>query len=511
MDHTQASEMSELVIHMSENINIQIQPNNFEYDIFTLVKAFYPEGQVNVLKDAEASEAGTANLNIKNEESFADRCDELLQVSFSDSKLEVSFAGKNKAADIDYSDRPETKNILKRTLYDLLSEHTGITLPWGTLTGIRPVRMPLNMMEQGHSRLEAENFLRETYYVSPEKIKLSCDVAQLEIETLKDIDYKQGYSLYVGIPFCPTICLYCSFTSFTADKWEGYMDQYLDTVEKELKALSGQFNREPDTIYIGGGTPTVLSPERMHRLLCCIEDNFDISRVREFTVEAGRPDTITEAKLRVLREHGITRISINPQTMNQKTLDLIGRRHSVEDISATYHLAKDLGFENINMDLIVGLPGENIEDVRNTLKQVIALNPENVTIHSLAVKRAARLNLFKDKYQEMGMINNSQIMGLTEELLGEAGYRPYYLYRQKNMAGNFENVGYSKPGFEGVYNILIMEEKQTIAACGAGSSTKKVFPDGERIERYINPKDIKTYLDKIDEIIDKKRQLLEEE
>lgn len=489
---------------MSDRIQIQIIPNNFEYDIYTLVKAFYPSADIEVLnEDNSGEELITTSENIENE------CKSLITVKFFDNELIVEYKGESRTAVIDYGDRKSTKNVLKQELYILLSKVSGITLPWGTLTGIRPVRIPLTMMENGEDRNTIEKHLRETYFMTPDKIQLSCDVAELEMNILKGVDYKNGYSLYVGIPFCPTICLYCSFSSFTADKWEPYLDEYLDTVEKELQFYSSVTNKAPDSIYIGGGTPTILNPTRLERLFNMIEKYFDVSKVHEFSFEAGRPDTIDEDKLKVLRNHGISRISINPQTMNQKTLDLIGRRHTVEDIVDRFEMARRLGFDNINMDLIVGLPGEGAAEVEETMKRVLALDPENITIHSLAIKRATRLNLFKEEYEQLGMINNQEIMDMTLKYVEEASLYPYYLYRQKNMAGNLENVGYAKRGYEGLYNILIMEEKQTILACGAGSSTKRVFPDGERIERVVNPKDIKTYLTKIDEIIEKKRILLE--
>ena len=245
----------------------------------------------------------------------------------------------------------------------------------------------------------------------------------------------------------------------------------------------------------------------MDRLLTKIEDCFDRSYLKEFTVEAGRPDSITREKLEVLRKHGISRISINPQTMNQSTLDIIGRRHTVEQTVEAFHLARELGFDNINMDLIVGLPGEEYEQVEHTMKEVTALDPDSITVHSLAVKRAARLNMFKDQYKEMTFTNNQQIMEMTARYAYQAGHSPYYLYRQKNMAGNFENVGYAKPDSAGIYNILIMEEKQSILALGAGATSKKV--SGELIERTENVKDIKNYVERIDEMIERKRLLME--
>ena len=286
-------------------------------------------------------------------------------------------------------------------------------------------------------------------------------------------------------------------------------------MEKELDFTAQKFyHKKLNSIYIGGGTPTTLEPYQLDRLIRKIKCSFDLKDCLEFTVEAGRPDSITREKLEVLRKNGITRISVNPQTMKQQTLDIIGRHHTVEDTIESFKLARELGFDNINMDLIMGLPEENIDDVRHTMEVIKELKPDNVTIHSLAVKRAARLTIFKDRYQDMQMINTQEHMSVCEEYCKELGLLPYYLYRQKGMAGNMENVGYAREGKAGVYNILIMEEKQTIVACGAGSSTKRVWaeanPDGtHRIERCENVKDVRLYIDRIDEMIDRKRKLFE--
>ena len=267
--------------------------------------------------------------------------------------------------------------------------------------------------------------------------------------------------------------------------------------------------RTLDTVYFGGGTPTSLSAEELDQLLTKIENTFDLSTVKEYTVEAGRPDSITEDKLRTLRAHGITRISINPQTMKQATLDIIGRFHTVEHVKEQFRLARELGFDNINMDLIIGLPKEDLEDVRQTMEQVKELAPDSVTVHSLAIKRAAKLNMFKEKYANLKIENTQEMIDVTEEYSRGMGLVPYYLYRQKNMAGNFENVGYATPGKECIYNILIMEEKQTIVACGAGTTTKVVFPKENRLERVENVKDVALYIERIDEMIERKEKMLE--
>ena len=295
------------------------------------------------------------------------------------------------------------------------------------------------------------------------------------------------------------------------------MDSYLDALEREIEFAAVKFaGRHLNSIYIGGGTPTTLEPYQLDRLIRKIKCSFDLSDCLEFTVEAGRPDSITYEKLKVLRQHGISRISINPQTMKQETLKLIGRHHTVEQTVESFHMARELGFDNINMDLIMGLPEETLDDVRRTMEQVAELAPDNLTVHSLALKRAARLNMFKEDYKDYKIINTQEHMDLVADCAAQMGLFPYYLYRQKGMAGNLENVGYAKEGMAGVYNVLIMEEKQTIVACGAGASTKRVWtepnPDGtHRIERAENVKDVAQYIARIDEMIERKKKLFAEE
>ena len=265
-----------------------------------------------------------------------------------------------------------------------------------------------------------------------------------------------------------------------------------------------------DTVYIGGGTPTTLEAEQLDRLIRNLKEIFDFSTVKEFTVEAGRADSITREKLEGLKKYGVTRISVNPQTMHDKTLQLIGRRHTVGQAVDAYHMARELGFDNINMDIILGLPGEDEADVAETIRQIEALSPDSLTVHSLAIKRASRLRRYMDEHQVFSIHNTDETMRMAAEGARTLSMQPYYLYRQKNMSGNFENVGYARDGKYGIYNILIMEELQTIVALGAGSITKRVFPDG-RIERCDNVKDVALYIEKIDEMMERKQKLFAEE
>ena len=481
-------------------IAVQLNKRDFEYDIHSLIRAFYPGMDVPVYQEAEPHPEGWEKKLV------VDYQPDKITLVFQDSDGQI-LAKREQQVEYE-ADRKATKNVLKSMLYELLRDYTGQDIPWGNLTGIRPTKIPMALLEQGWKNTEIADYMRKTYYTSNEKTALSIMIANRERHILKDINYEDGYSLYVGIPFCPSICLYCSFSSSPLSVWKNKVDTYLDALCKEIEACARIYrNRKLDTIYMGGGTPTTLEPYQMDRLLTKIEECFDRSYLKEFTVEAGRPDSITREKLEVLRKHGISRISINPQTMNQSTLDIIGRRHTVEQTVEAFHLARELGFDNINMDLIVGLPGEEYEQVEHTMKEVTALDPDSITVHSLAVKRAARLNMFKDQYKEMTFTNNQQIMEMTARYAYQAGHSPYYLYRQKNMAGNFENVGYAKPDSAGIYNILIMEEKQSILALGAGATSKKV--SGELIERTENVKDIKNYVERIDEMIERKRLLME--
>lgn len=505
-------------------IYVKLNKGNFEYDIHSLVKAFYPAQEVTVTAEEkkpdeavlfwlyveyldETSDPGRITFRFKGESKVTGESNPSEGELQEDSDEDELYG----EIEVNHGDRRDTKNRLKQKLYELLCTFSGQTLPWGTLTGIRPTKIPMAMLEEGKSRTEIEAYMRETYFASREKIDLSIEVAERELSLLQNIDYENGYSLYVGIPFCPSTCLYCSFTSYPVTKWEGRMDEYMDALCKELDFVAASCSKKVlNTIYIGGGTPTSLNPEQLHRMITKLEESFDFSHLLEFTVEAGRPDSITREKLQVLRDHNISRISINPQTMKQATLDLIGRRHTVKQTIDSFKLAREMGFDNINMDLIIGLPEETIEDVRDTMEQLAELKPDNLTVHSLAVKRAARLRMNREEYQDLHMENTWETIALTADYAKKMGMHPYYLYRQKNMAGNFENVGYAKEDCDGLYNILIMEEKQTIMAVGAGASTKFVFDHGKRIERVENVKDITNYLERTDEMIERKQREMEE-
>ena len=485
-------------------LQVRLDQQQYEYDIHSLVKAFYPTEDVKVEVENRAGiELDRHTIGIA------------FMGGTAQDETVITILNQD-GMPREYRQKTGDKDDFKKFLYQSLSDFTGKELPWGNLTGIRPTKLPMGMFEEGKSEEEILSWLKDRHLVSEEKALLSIDIAKRERKILSELNYDNGYSLYIGIPFCPTTCLYCSFTSYPLCVWKNRIGDYLQALFREIEFTGEAMkDRELDTVYIGGGTPTTLEPEHLAKLLAKIRETFDFSHVKEFTVEAGRADSITREKLEVLKEYGVGRISVNPQTMHDKTLKLIGRQHTVAQVEEAFHLARELGFDNINMDLILGLPQEDINDVRNTMEQLKALDPDNITIHSLAIKRAARLNIFKDHYKDMQMINTQEHMDLCAEYCRDMGLSPYYLYRQKGMAGNMENVGYAKEGKAGVYNILIMEEKQTIMALGAGATTKFVLPEhnddgSQRIERVENVKDVKNYLERIDEMIDRKIRKMEE-
>ena len=469
-------------------ISLLLEDMTFEQDIRELLMAFYPEEKyIYTNEDVFLSlflskKSIEYNIKIKSEDNV---------LEFSSPLRETKF---------------DTKNDLKRNIYINLLKLGNKELPWGTLTGIRPTKIVMEMLENDMSLEDIKKHLKEVYLVSDKRIKLCTDTAKNEFNILKKIDYKNGYSLYIGIPFCPTRCLYCSFTSYSIAQWKKDTDTYVEALCKELLAVSKMYKgKKLQTIYMGGGTPTSLEGYQLSKILNVVKKNFDLSNLLELTVEAGRPDSITREKLEALKAAGVDRISINPQTMQQKTLDLIGRHHTIEDIFESYKLAREVGFENINMDFIIGLNGETLEDIIDSFTKVKSFAPESITIHSLALKRAARLNT-ENKREIMDNNLILSMINTATDTCADLGLEPYYLYRQKNMAGNLENIGFSKPGKECLYNILIMEEKQTIIACGAGTSSKIVFGDG-RIERIENVKDPKLYIERLDEMIMRKESM----
>lgn len=403
-------------------------------------------------------------------------------------------------------DEIREKNAGKKYIYETLSLKTGKIPDWGILTGVRPVKLAGEIITSKGSVRKAGMILQSEYLVSNEKTNLLIDIFKLQQKTeLKS--NKNAVGLYIGIPFCPSRCLYCSFPANSAEP--NKIKTYMTALFQEIRYVSSEMERlglYPDTIYIGGGTPTTLNADELNELLGVIGQSFDMRSVSEYTVEAGRPDTVTESKLARIMENGVDRISINPQSMKQKTLHAIGRNHTPEDIEKAFGLAQAAGIPIINADLIAGLPGESKDDFIYSVEKMINLRPENLTVHTLSVKRASRLKEMDELYSYRQGEEVGAMLDQARKMLASAGYGPYYLYRQKQMAGNFENVGYALPGTENLYNIRIMEENQTIIALGAGGISKVWYPDENRLERTSNVSNYEVYIQRIDEMLQRKKK-----
>jgi len=400
------------------------------------------------------------------------------------------------------------RQYVKLSMFDALVRATGFTPTWGALTGIRPTKLVNTLLKSGMTREQAVARLTGFYRASREKAELAAEIAGRERAVIEK-GPADGYSLYIGIPFCPTRCVYCSFTSFPIAKYANRISAYLDALEKEAAFVAQSKSGTPQTLYIGGGTPTSLPAADLERLFDIIGEYFDIGRLAEFSVEAGRPDTLDGEKLALLKRRGAGRISVNPQTMHDATLTRIGRNHTVRQFLDTFRAAREAGHDNINIDLILGLPGERAEHVRSTFERVAPLSAENVTVHTLAVKRAAIINQGENEIERLDLAGAGEMermLAVSREAMKTADMYPYYMYRQKNMIGNFENVGYCKPGRECVYNVEIMQEERPVIALGAGGATKLVDRAAGRIERVFNVYDAELYISRIDEMIERKRR-----
>ncbi len=395
-------------------------------------------------------------------------------------------------------------------LYRLLEEITGVHPKWGVLTGIRPVKLIQRRIDQGIPREEIFREFREELLVSEEKLRLAFATQEKEHAILSR-NTPDSFSLYISIPFCPSRCLYCSFVSHSIEKTYKLMDSYIDRLCQEI-AHTAQVARQCGlrlrTVYFGGGTPTSITAGQLRRLTDCVAAHFDLSQLWEYTIEAGRPDTITREKLQVIREAGVTRISINPQTFNDGVLRFVGRKHPASAVVDCYQMARELGFDNINMDIIAGLPTDTLGSFRQTVEKLIALRPENITVHTLSVKRSADLS--GEKAVDLAALTGdvAGMVDYSQRRLMQSGYAPYYLYRQRNILDNLENTGYCIPGKEGLYNVYIMDETHTILACGAGAVSKLRQPGGPDIKRLYNFKYPYEYIDRFEEILERKNEAL---
>ncbi len=481
-------------------ITLILQGHPFAYEMENLCRVFFPSQRILVQEQLPAD--GDAVVTSLREEGGEVTVTARLVREGEEKALSHTIS-----AAAGYGERQRQMGVL---LYRLLSEQLGTYPQWGILTGVRPIKLFRGLcQEQGEEA--AVQIFRDQLLVSPEKTALSLQTARAQQKILS-VSGPRSFSLYLSIPFCPSRCSYCSFVSQSVERAKKLIQPYVDLLVKEIAItarIADQLGLKLETVYVGGGTPTTLSPEQLRVMIGAVRQNFNMDTVREFTVEAGRPDTITAEKLAALREGGVSRISINPQTLNDTVLEQIGRRHTAQQTFESFALARDAGFGNINMDTIAGLPGDTPESFAETFRKLDALRPESITVHTLAQKRASFLNQREDMPGPGDSAAAAEKMvAVAERTLSGAGYAPYYLYRQSKMLGNLENVGWSLPGFESWYNVYMMEETHTVLACGAGAVTKLKAPRGEKIERIFNFKYPYEYNSRFDEMAHRKEQVV---
>lgn len=474
---------------------------DFKYETEAILKLFFPLRHFSFFYDGDEIVPDEDGDNIE------------ISVTGTEVSVKISlgnggYSEDNVTTDLEKFTKNEAEYQSCRMLFLMLRKLTGISPEWGSITGIRPVKKVNALMNEGFSKEDIREKLKEKYFISDRKFELAYLTAATQKHALDTLD-KRSCSLYISIPFCPSRCIYCSFVSHSIDtpNAKKLVPLYVDKLCDELK-ITADIMRETglslDTIYIGGGTPSSLSAEQLEKVMKAVKNCFDISDIREYTVEAGRCDTITADKLKVIKAQGATRISVNPQTMNDSVLSAIGRRHDSEGVVKAFRLAREIGFDNINMDTIAGLPTDTPEGFKNTIERLIDLDPEEITVHTLTLKRSA--NLFREE-DMVSDENIEEMVNFSFDRLTSAGYLPYYLYRQKNTLKNLENVGYAKAGKESLYNIYIMEEAQTILACGASGSTKLYDPETGKISRVFNYKYPYEYISRFDKMCEKKSEI----
>lgn len=469
-------------------INIGLNDLKYRYDVYQMFNIYFP------LNELKFPEEGDYDYIVNIE---ADK------VLFKASNLELS---ENIEENI--------KDSIKKVIFKGLREITKDIYPWGTLVGIRPSKIALKLLNEGKSEDEIIKYFYDKHIASEEKAKLCIDVAKLE-EKFVNVN-NEKIAIYIGMAFCPTRCLYCSFASNPIGGNKKLVTPYLNALSHEIEKIKEYVDKKNlaiETVYFGGGTPTAVSNEEFEEVMERIYNSFVRNReIIEFTVECGRPDSITREKLETMKKYEVSRISINPQTMNDETLKLIGRNHSVEDVKEKFNMARELGFKDINMDMIIGLPGEGYKEALNTAREIKKLKPDSLTVHGLSLKRGSRLYENFILKKGLGIKNQDEITKMyneSKELSKELNLKPYYMYRQKNMVGNMENIGYAKEGKECIYNMQMIEDTQTIIALGADAVSKVVFKDENRIERFPNVKDVREYVNRIDEMIEGKIKLLD--
>lgn len=475
-------------------MNLYVKNHNFHFELENLTRLFFPNEKITVIRDfsepqppyiyTEVSDKITISVNIG---------------SFNKSETAVK-----KLTDDD------NELVSAQLLYKLLCDFTGLTQPWGILTGVRPVKLLRRLAEESNEEQAVKKFEKD-FFVSNEKIALSRETEHNERKIL-ELSKPESFSLYVGIPFCPSRCSYCSFVMASIERAEKLIEPYTKLLCEEIKQtaeISNKLGLRLETVYFGGGTPTTLSAEQLDTVLRTVNNSFDMSTCREFTVEAGRPDTIDIAKLFALKENKVDRISINPQTVNDEVLKTIGRKHTAQQFFDAFELARKCGFDNINTDLIAGLPTDTPESFKNSLDSIVRLNAECITVHTLCMKRASRLTTEGVTLDLQQARDAREMLAYTQNILGQNEYIPYYMYRQSRMVGNLENVGWSKKGFESLYNVYVMDETHTILACGSGGVTKLKRNNPDYLERIFNFKYPYEYIDRFDELIQRKSGIMQ--
>ncbi len=475
-------------------MNLYVKNHNFHFELENLTRLFFPNEKITVIRDfsepqppyiyTEVSDKITISVNIG---------------SFNKSETAVK-----KLTDDD------NELVSAQLLYKLLCDFTGLTQPWGILTGVRPVKLLRRLAEESNEEQAVKKFEKD-FFVSNEKIALSRETEHNERKIL-ELSKSESFSLYVGIPFCPSRCSYCSFVMASIERAEKLIEPYTKLLCEEIKRtaeIANKLGLRLETVYFGGGTPTTLSAEQLDTVLGTVNKSFDMSTCREFTVEAGRPDTIDIAKLFALKENKVDRISINPQTTNDEVLKTIGRKHTAQQFFDAFELARKCGFDNINTDLIAGLPTDTPESFKNSLDSIVRLNAECITVHTLCMKRASRLTTEGVTLDLQQARDAREMLAYTQNILGQNEYIPYYMYRQSRMVGNLENVGWSKKGFESLYNVYVMDETHTILACGSGGVTKLKRNNPDYLERIFNFKYPYEYIDRFDELIQRKSGIMQ--
>lgn len=475
-------------------MNLYVKNHNFHFELENLTRLFFPNEKITVIRDFSEPQPPCIYTEVSDK----------ITISVNIGSFNKSETAVKRLTDDD------NELVSAQLLYKLLCDFTGLTQPWGILTGVRPVKLLRRLAEESSEEQAVKKFEKD-FFVSNEKIALSRETEHNERKIL-ELSKPESFSLYVGIPFCPSRCSYCSFVMASIERAEKLIEPYTNLLCEEIKRtaeIANKLGLRLETVYFGGGTPTTLSAEQLDTVLRTVNKSFDMSTCREFTVEAGRPDTIDIAKLFALKENKVDRISINPQTVNDEVLKTIGRKHTAQQFFDAFELARKCGFDNINTDLIAGLPTDTPESFKNSLDSIVRLNAECITVHTLCMKRASRLTTEGVTLDLQQARDAREMLAYTQNILGQNEYIPYYMYRQSRMVGNLENVGWSKKGFESLYNVYVMDETHTILACGSGGVTKLKRNNPDYLERIFNFKYPYEYIDRFDELIQRKSGIMQ--